>query len=165
MPEPTDEELGIPEGLDPNIRAELRKSRQRGQEAEAAKAEAEASKRELEFYKAGIPADGLGALIRKAYDGPLDADAIKTFAAAHGLTPEGTPAGGAPTNDQADRLLELENMRRMQQVTGTGGMPGTPELRADFIKAMKGAKTEAEAWALIEQRGPAVGVRRYIQGD
>lgn len=160
MSEPTDEELGIPEGLDPNIRQELRKSRVHGKEAAEAKAQAEASKRELEFYKAGVPEEGIGALIRKAYEGPMDQDSIKTFAAAHGLSESGAPAG-VPSSDDADALIELERLRQMQQGSEGARPPGNPELRADFIKNVQQAKSADEIWALIEQKGPGVGVRRF----
>lgn len=165
MPEPTDDELGIPEGLDPNIRAELRKSRMRGKEAEEAKAEAEASKRELEFYKAGIPADGVGELFRTAYTGPMDVEAIKAKAASYGID-LGAPVAGAPTQADADALiaLELDRQRQMQQGSEGARAPGTPELRSQFIKDMKATTSDAEALALIKSRGREIGVRIPVQG-
>lgn len=163
MSEPTDEELGIPDHLDPNIRAELRKSRTFAKEAEAARAEAEAARRELEFHKAGIPEDGIGALIRKAYDGPVDGESIRTFAAAHGLTIDGKPAN-APTDEQADALIELEKLRNMQRGLGAGTAPITPDAVAEWNRAMADTKSEEDVWAVIERLGPTVGVRRHIQG-
>jgi len=71
--------------LDPNIRAELRKSKERAKEAEQAKAELADLKRELAFTKAGIPEDGVGKLFRKAYDGDTDAESIRQSAAEYGL--------------------------------------------------------------------------------
>ena len=61
MPEDTDEELGIPEGLDPNIRAELRKSRELGRDAEAANKRAAELERQLAFSQAGVPDTPLAA--------------------------------------------------------------------------------------------------------
>jgi hypothetical protein len=162
MPEPTDEELGIPEGLDPNIRAELRKSRQRSQEAEAAKAEAQAAKVELEFYKAGIPDNPVANMFRKAYDGPIEVAAIKEAYAT--LTGEGAPV---PSAADVEHVLQVERERLAQMQRGTEGgrvLP-RPDAQVEFTKAMRSAQTEAEAWAVIEKLGPAAGVRRYIQGD
>ena len=45
MPELSDEELGIPEGLDPNIRAELRKSRELQRENDIPKGDHRSSRR------------------------------------------------------------------------------------------------------------------------
>lgn len=161
MPEPTDEELGIPEGLDPNIRAELRKSRIRAQEAQEAKAEAQAAKVELEFFKAGIPDTPLAAMFKKAYDGPMDAAAIKEAFGV--LTGEGTPP---PTTDEAELALQVERERLAQMQRGTEGLPPVaPDAAAEFAKAMRATTSEEEAWAVIDKLGPAVGVRRYIQGD
>lgn len=163
MPEPTDEELGIPEGLsDPNIRAELRKGRVRAQEAEAAKAEAQAAKAELEFYKAGIPDNPIANLFKKAYDGPMDAGAIKEAYGA--LTGTGTPP---PSSEDVEMVLQTERERLAQMQRGTEGgrPPPRPDAIVEFTKAIKATTSEAEAWAVIDKLGPAAGVRRYIQGS
>lgn len=162
MPEPTDEELGIPEGLDPNIRAELRKGRIRGQEADQAKAEAQAAKAELEFYKAGIPDTPIATMFKKAYDGPMESEAIKAAFAT--LTGDGKPV---PTPEEVELALQVERERlaQMQRSTEGGRPPATPDAQAEFTKAMRAANSEDEAWAVIDKLGRAVGVRRYIQGD
>lgn len=161
MPEPTDDELGIPEGLDPNIRAELRKSRLHAREADAAKAEAVAAKAELEFFKAGIPDNPIATLFKKTYEGPLEGAAIKEAYAT--LIGTGTPP---PSQEQVDLVLETERQRlaAMQRGTEGGRPPPRADAQAEFTKAMLSTKTEEEAWAVIDRLGPAAGVRRFVQG-
>lgn len=79
----TDEDQEGGEVLDPNIRAELKALRD-----EKAKNEAEISslRRDQAFADAGIPKEGAGALLRKAYDGELDAESIKRSANEFGLS-------------------------------------------------------------------------------
>jgi len=100
--------------LDPNIRAELRKSKERAKEAAEAKAEAEALRRDLAFTKAGVPETGVGALLRKAYDGDTDPEAIRKAAEEYGIF-QSQPAEQAPDPVRQ----ELETHRTIQGATGT----------------------------------------------
>ena len=81
MPELSDDELGIPEGLDPNIRAELRKSRELARDLQAANERAEALAREAAFAKAGVPDSPLAAALAKTYDGDNDPASVKAYTA------------------------------------------------------------------------------------
>ena len=98
--------------LDPNIRAELRKSKERAKDAAEARAELESLKRELAFTKAGIPETGIGALLRKAYDGDTDTDAIRKAAEEYGILGNEDQVHD-PVRD------ELETHRVIQGATGT----------------------------------------------
>ena len=163
MPEPTDDELGIPEGLDPNIRAELRASRIAKGEAADSEARAVAAERELAFAKAGIPETGAGEWFRKGYDGPTtDPEALKAAFAAAGL-------GGAVVDDQAaaeaaQHQADLEAAARVQ-AGGSGAAPFSPDAKASFVQKVQSAKSATEVWHLIDTEGPAAGVRRLIQGE
>jgi len=140
MPEPTDEELGIPEGLDPNIRAELRRSRELGREAEAAKAEAEAARREAAFARAGIPDSPLHQQLAKGYEGENDPAAVRAYFEGLGvdLTPKDEAGGG--TSD-----AELAAQRQVAQVGNQGEAGG--DIR--FEDAINSAKNPDELMALI----------------
>lgn len=130
------------EHLDPNIRAELRKSRERAKEAEAAKAETEALKRELAFTKAGIPETGVGALLRKAYDGDTDPDAIRQAAAEYGININ----NNGPSESNSIRE-ELETHRQIQGSTGTSN---------------SGPTAQQALLALIQEAGSAEAIMEVI---
>ena len=150
MPEElSDEALGIPEGLDPNIRAELRKSRELARENEALKVSNETAARELAFSKAAIPDTPLGQMFAKAYEGPTDdPEAIKAAFQA---------VGGEPPNSQQEDA-DLEAQRRLAAVGGEGAAGG--DVR--FEDALGSAKNADAVMDLIAA-APA-GATTYIEG-
>jgi hypothetical protein len=126
--------------LDPNIRAELRKSKERAKEAEAAKAELENLRRDLAFTKAGIPETGVGALLRKAYDGDTEPEAIRKAAEEYGIF-----SGQAQATDPI--RAELETHRQIQ------GSTGTTNSGPDAFQAIQ---------ALIEEAGSVEAIMEVI---
>jgi hypothetical protein len=141
MPEQTDEELGIPEGLDPNIRAELRKSRELAREAETAKADAEAARREAAFARAGIPDTPLNAKLAEGYSGENDPASVRAYYEQLGVDVSGNQASGqsGPSDD------ELAAQRDVARVGSQGEAGG--DIR--FEDAINSAKTQEELMALI----------------
>jgi len=140
------------DALDPNIRAELRKSKERLREAEAAKAEAEALKRELAFTKAGIPEEGVGALLRKAYDGEIEPEAIRSAAAEYGIN-----VGHTEQASQSDPIRE--ELDRARSIAGATGMNESgPTVAQEFLAAMAGAMTEEEAMEVVRKIGGEAGL-------
>ncbi len=141
MPEPTDEELGLDptqmESLDPNIRAELRRSRQLSRDNATLQAEAAQAKREASFAKAGIPSSPIGEMFAKAYDGPTD-DPAAIKAAFDGL---GVTEPVQAEQQQAD----LSAQRQVAQI-GSQGEPGG-DIR--YEDALKSAKNSAELMELL----------------
>ena len=112
-PELSDEELGIPEGLDPNIRAELRKSRQLQGDLDAANAARATAEREAAFAKAGLPDSPLVAALASSYTGENDPAAIKAYYEGLGVTAEAPaapapPTGGTPEAAEEDRRIREE---------------------------------------------------------
>jgi len=145
----TDEEEAT---LDPNIRAELRNSRAAKKAAEQAQAELDAVKRDLAFTKAGIPETGTGALLRKAYDGDTDPEAIRKAAAEYGIL------GEAP---QANPIQEELNQHRA--IAGaTGTSQSGPTSQDSFMAGVQQAGTREETLAAIRANGPESGV--YVVG-
>ena len=139
------------ENLDPNIRAELRKSKDRAREAEAAKSEVAQLKRELAFTKAGIPETGVGALLRKAYDGDTDPEAIRKTAEEYGIF---SPASQEQAPDPVAE--ELERHRNIAGATGTSN--SGPTAAQELLSAMDGAASEADLIAVINSQGSTGGL-------
>jgi hypothetical protein len=150
MPEPTDEELGIPEGLDPNIRAELRKSRQLQQDLDAERASRAVAEREAAFAKAGVPDNPLTATLAKSYDGENDPASVKAYFESLGVD----LSGGAQNQEDPD----LEAQRRLAQV-GSQGEPGG-EVR--YEDAIASTKNPSELMALIASAPE--GATTFVEG-
>ena len=150
MPEATDEELGIPEGLDPNIRAELRKSREFARDAEAANKRADAAEREAAFAKAGVPDTPLAAALAKTYDGENDPAAVRNYFEGLGVDLSGGASG--PDED------ELAAQRQVAQVVSQGDAGG--DIR--FEDAINSTKNPEELMALINSAPE--GATTYIEG-
>lgn len=150
MPEATDEELGIPEGLDPNIRAELRKSREFARDAEAANKRADAAEREAAFAKAGVPDTPLAAALAKTYDGENDPAAVRNYFEGLGVDLSGGASG--PDED------ELAAQRQVAQVGSQGDAGG--DIR--FEDAINSTKNPEELMALINSAPE--GATTYIEG-
>ena len=166
MPDPTDAELGLdPEQmdqLDPNIRAELRRSRQLQRDLDAANTAIEDARRDAAFAKAGIPDTPLGQMFGKAFDGDTsDPAAIK--AAFDALNPTAQPAT-PPADDQtpppqmtgeeAALEQELAEARRIAQVSATGQTDGS----VDLGDAIRSASNESELLAIIAAAPAEAGI-------
>jgi hypothetical protein len=149
----TDEETSSPDALDPNIRRQLKEAKKARRELDEARAELEAQKRELLFSRAGIPETGLGSLLRKAYDGPADADAIRKAAEEYGIV--GVSAAPAEVDNSH---AELEALRRAQGATiGTSGAHPNPG--QEFYSQLAEAKSPEEVMAIVSgQTGQSLGL-------
>ena len=129
--------------LDPNIRRQLREAEKARKELDVARAELEAQKRDLQFTKAGIPETGVGALLRKAYDGPADAESIAKAAQEYGILQPQAQAEALATND-----VELEALRRAQGATiGTSG--AGPDLGQEFMARLSEASNPEEVMKIV----------------
>lgn len=120
-------------------------------EDRAAQAEAAAADltREQAFTKAGIPAEGTGALIRKAYDGDPDPDAIKAFAAEHGVTADAPAAPAAPEQPAVPAETIAAAAAVQEAAGGATAPPGEVPLQA----RLAAANTPEEVMALVEAGG------------
>jgi hypothetical protein len=164
MPEPTDEELGLDpqqmEGLDPNIRAELRRSRQIQRENAALQAERDAAMREAAFAKAGVPDTPLAAALAKTYEGDNDPAAVKEYFTSLGvdLASGGAPPAGSPPPpaQQGASDEELAAQRRLAQVGAGAEGDGS----VDFKDALEAAQSSEEVLALIANAPEGSGIGR-----
>jgi len=132
--------------LDPNIREQLRNSKKIAKEAAEAQAKLNELQKELAFTKAGIPEDGVGALLRKAYDGEVTPEAIRAAASQYGITGSVSQVSEVPNS-------ELESMRRVNGAAVNAG--GTPPVDAgnSFLAELANAQTEKEAFAIVQKYG------------
>lgn len=104
----------------------------------AEQAEKQAIQRELAFTKAGIPDTAATKYFVKAYDGPLDAEAIRNAATEAGyLSPEPQPQDHAEQNA----------WQRTNQAAAGAGNVEPPSLNERIMNA----NSEAEVLALLEQ--------------
>jgi hypothetical protein len=152
----SDAELGIPDELDPNIRAELRKSRSLQRDLEAANAGRAAAEREAAFAKAGVPDSPLAAALAKTYDGENDPASVKAYFEGLGVDLSGKAQN---QEDEAD----LEAQRRLAQV-GSAAEPGG---NVEFKDAINSTRNVEELMALIASAPEGAtttveGVRRRI---
>jgi hypothetical protein len=152
MPEATDEELGLDpqqmEGLDPNIRAELRKSRQLAKDLHAAEVAKGIAERDATFVRAGIPDSPLGQMFAKGYDGdPTDVAAVKAAFDALGVAGGQTPPASEDPgqNDAGPTDAELESQRRI----ATAGAAGDNDGSIRYEDAIHAAKSEDDVMALL----------------
>ena len=134
------------------FRNEIKAARQAKRENAELKTQLEAEKRERVFTEAGIPNEGTGALLRRAYDGPLDATAIKAEAAQYGL---GAPAP-APATDPAVEA-ELAALRQAQgAVRGSGQDPEPEALQAYYDRLAQARKEYRPGSNGAVQRGMVI---------
>ena len=137
----------------PGIRAEMKRLRAEAKAAQTANAELAAAKRDLAFAKAGVPEDGIGALLRKAYDGEPTPEAVKAFAAENGIPGFSQPAP-EPTFEESPELQEL---KRAANVLGSGG-ESIVDPEAAFKSELAAAQSPDEVAMVIEKYSTAVGV-------
>ena len=140
-----DDETQEPEVLDENIRRELRKAKEAKRELADAQAELQAMKREVAFTKAGIPETGAGALLRKAWDGDTDPEAIRKAAEEYGIFQQ------APAPQEPDYSAELAGLARAQGATSGTGVGAGMSPGDKFLAAMGEASTQEEMMAVVRQ--------------
>lgn len=140
----TDEELGLEPGWDQDengqplgrhIREALKSSRIIAKRAEAAEAEAAAAKRQLAFFKAGVPVDARGEFFAKGYDGPDDAESVK--AAWEALWPSQAPTGEGQEQNQNDGTEAAQRIASAGEGATPPGQAGTVKFE-DALRAARG---------------------------
>ena len=118
------------------------------EEAKAAQAELTALQRELAFTKAGVPETGPGALLRKAYDGELTAEAVSASMDEYGISIP-APEAEAPTPTPQQVLTPAAVAEGLAPVH-----PAASANEADAVIAqMQAAGSEAELDAILRAQG------------
>lgn len=148
-----EDEQPDPAPLDPNIRRQLREAEKARKELEAMRAELKSQQLEVQFAKAGIPESGVGSLFRKAYEGPVDAEAIRRSAEEYGVL---SPNPSDLAIDQSD--AELAALRRAQGATvGTSG--SFPDPGQEFLARLAEASNPEDVMKIVQsQTGQNLGV-------
>jgi len=132
------------------LRAQIRAQGKRTKIAEEAAVERDQVRRELAFLRVGIPETGPGKLFAKAYDGDLDADAIRTAAIEYGILEskeasadekaahermESASAGAPPGDAAADIARELREIGAMPAHQGEVAMRTFLERHPELVRA------------------------------
>jgi hypothetical protein len=106
-----------------------------------------ASRTDLErraaFAEAGLPDVPQRELIERTYEGEMNAEAIREYAAKYGVVP------GATTPIAPDNRTDLDALRRIQQA-GAGAPPVAP---MDFGDALDRAQSQDE-WNAVMANAP-----------
>lgn len=139
--------------LDPNIRRQLREAeKMRKEYAELQLRLAEREKQDL-FAEAGLPRDDSTKYFRKGYDGELTVEAVQAEARKVGLL----KAPSTAVEDESNADLLAAQRRVAGASIGSSGDVSDPA--KEFLTAIDGAKTEAEAMAIVRgELGARVGV-------
>jgi hypothetical protein len=138
---------------DENIRKQMKALKAQAERAAELEAKLAERDREVAFAKAGVPETGLGALLRDAYKGDPNPEAIKAAATEYGI-PGFAPAP-APEPDTSE--AELDALRRAAGVTASGGESIVDPQEA-FAAALAAATTASEAEKVIEQFSSVTGL-------
>lgn len=128
----------------PNIvtmpRGQIRQLERKAKSYDEALARATGLERELAFARAGLPDDPKTAYFVKAYDGEMNAEAIRTAAQAAGFL-EAPKASETPANERATH-------ERMADAAAGGQAP-----KQDFGREIAEAKSPAEVMAIVQRAG------------
>lgn len=127
---------------------DLQAKARRAKKAEESASEASSLKREVAFLKAGIQTDaGVGALLYRAYDGELTAEAIKAAAVEYGIVD--APVAEAPAVPDAEQQATSE--RQTLAAGAEADVPPVPdavtEARRITMDAFEKGASEEEALA------------------
>ena len=148
-----DDEQPQAQALDPNIRRQLREAEKARKELDSIRAELAAEKREVQYSRIGIPENGVGALFRKAYDGPGDPDSIRKAAEEYGIIQS---QSSEPVSIASDP--ELEALRRTQGAT-VGSSGAMPDPGQEYFTQLAEASNPEEVMRIIQgQAGQNLGL-------
>jgi 23S rRNA U2552 (ribose-2'-O)-methylase RlmE/FtsJ len=123
------------DGLRKHVKRIETENRELKQQMESARS----AQRELALIKAGVDISSpTGRLFAKAYDGELDVDAVKTAAMEYGVVSPPAATSASPEEQAA--------WSRTQSAQAAGSPAG----EIDWKQRLDAAKTQDEAWAVLE---------------
>ena len=131
---------------DENIRSQMKALKAQAKKAEQLEAQLAERDLQIAFAEAGVPRDGLGALLRDSWKGEPKAKAIE-----YGIL--GAPKVQEPDTSEA----ELDALRRAAGVTASGG-ESIVDPQAEFLTALAAATSPEEAERVITQFGSKTGL-------
>lgn len=157
-----------PEGMQ-GLRGAKKAAEQRAQVAEEALEAANADRRELAAMKAGLnPDDKTAAFFLKHYDGPLDAETMKTAAVEAGVLPEVDAAAAQSVQGQAQMASAVQGGERSPLGTTFVGQGAArhevpaeeAEMWQDIEKAVSSGSPQSfqKVADILRQHGHDVGV-------
>ncbi len=146
---PEDVEVLTPEEqkLPNEVQAQLRIARKTERENSELKAQMARMEKQAAIDKAGVPEHPAREVVFATYDGPLESDAIREYAAKMGIVAQ-APSG---VSDQERAAMgQILN-------AGNGNPPNSSDI--DAAIAMRNAKSPQEVWAVIDQVAGTPGFR------
>jgi hypothetical protein len=155
----SEEEEFEDEGLDPNIREQLHRSRQMAKDLDAANKRAAQAEREAAFAKAGVPDTPLVSVLAKSYEGENDPASVKAYFDSLGVDLTSTSAGVSTAQTPEPEGTSEAELQAQRQVStlGAGGEPGGDVDFADVLKSGKNAKEVLDLIASAPQ-GANIGI-------
>ena len=147
---PEDVEVLSPEELQlPNeIQAQLRIGRKAAKETEALQAQIKQMEKQSAIERAGVPEHPAREVVFANYDGPLEGDSIREYAAKMGIV--------APQSATEVTPEEQSSMRQVLQAGG-GAPPQSNDI--DLAVALRNAKSSAEVMAIVKEVSGNPGFR------
>jgi len=142
---------------DENIRSQMKALKSQAKKAEELQAKLAERDLEIAFAKAGIPEEGLGALLRDAYQGEPNPEAIKAKAYEYGIFQKETPPPAQAHSEVDTSESELDQLRRAAGVTASGGESIVDPQQA-FLTALASATNPEEAAKVVEQYSSVTGL-------
>jgi hypothetical protein len=148
-------------------RADIRKLEQRAKQADELQAKLSDLERRQAFADAGIPTEGPGAWFRKAYDGALEPDAIRSAFGDAGLATSNAAAAtqqslagheqaramaaGATVANPSGAAAELATMRAQARAKRNGMSFEADKAKVAQILASEGTELDTSRWQLPKQ--------------
>ena len=132
----TTEELQLPN----DIQAQLRIGRKAAKESEALQVQIKQMEKQSAIERAGVPDHPARDVVFKDYDGPLEGDSIREYAAKMGIV--------APQSATEVTPEEQSSMRQVLQAGG-GAPPQSGDI--DLAVALRNAKSQKEVLDIVGQ--------------
>ena len=150
MPEDQNDEL-TPEQLQlpADVQALLRQGRKAQRDKEVAEAALAVANKATAVAQAGVPDHPAREAVFERYEGPLDAESIRTYATSMGLM--------APVNGGGPSAEELEAQRRI--ASASGGAPPAGSGDIDLAVAMRNAPDKKALLGIIGEVSGDPGFR------
>ena len=143
----TQDELQLPN----DIQAQLRIGRKAAKELEASQAQFKQLEKQSAIERAGVPDHPARDVVFKDYDGPLEGDSIREYAAKMGIV--------APQSATEVTPEEQSSMRQVLQAGG-GAPPQSGDI--DLAVALRNAKSQKEVLEIV---GQVVGTPGFRSRD
>lgn len=140
------------QNLPPEVQAMLRQGRKAQRDLEVERERAQKAELQAAIAQAGLPDHPAREVVFAAYEGTLDADAIKAHAEKFGITSESVGQAQGPTEQE---------LAAQRAILNAGGGPPAASGDVDLAVALRNAKTKDEVLAIVGQMAGQPGFRNH----